>query len=156
MLFHDCPKASTRDFKWLGTTSRWTSWTSFDGHSDMNQMIHTLECHKSWNKSGEVFRENITALTKIFNLLWNWSVVWKSCTKSKVEMRPEGAYHGREACIIAKKCSTANDCCCILHQWMNFPTSTVVTWISITFPVFSYKLSYFIPITPKLTEWPPF
>ena len=81
-------------------TSRWTSLIYFHGYSDT---IHILGCHSQ--KLKHVWRgfTNITKLTKIFKPLWNWSVVWKSCTKSKVKMCSESALRGHKTLIIAKK-----------------------------------------------------
>ena len=123
MIFHDSSKSRERDFKYLGSTSRWTFWTFFDGHSDT---IHILVCHNSWKTCGEVFRENITMLTKKFNPLWNGSVVWKSCRRSKVEIFLRAFAIVRvlwprfcpKTLIIAKKCLHSKGRCCTLHRYM--------------------------------------
>ena len=145
MLLHNCLKARTQDFKCLGATYLWTFWTSFDGHSDTS---HIFRCHSSWKICGGDFTENTAMLAKIFNSLWNWSTVWKSCTRSKVEMLPEGASRGHKTLIIVKKFIHSKPT--LLHtppmhdEWI-FRLSTTwffrqhVTWISVKLSISSSK-----------------
>ena len=114
MRFPDGSKACTRDFKCLGATSRWTSWTFFDGHSDT---IHILGCHNSWNTYGGY-------LGKTLSCWWKFSIQFEI-----IQLFGRVARGARLKCVLnanslatkllllRKNASTANEHCYKLQRF---------------------------------------
>ena len=156
MLVRDGSTVRTWDLKCLCVTSRRflrRTRSTFSGVTTVGTRVEgllerTLPC---WRKLSTYFE--------------NSSVVWKNCTISNFEMRLEGASRGHKTILLWRNASTRNERCCALHrctmnEFLDLAQpvlwAAVVSWIPIERPIFSYKLSYFIPISPKLTEWYPF
>ena len=120
IILHAC----TRNFKCLH--GRDVSLNALDFlRGTLGHVLHFL-CHNSWNTNLCFCRSNITSLTKVFNPLGNWIVVWKNCTRSKITIRPEDALRGRLAAklsLLRRNASTANERCYTLHRFM-------MTWFS--------------------------